>query len=116
MDVQWCCYRGDCWAYDSEKHFPDEIWAGPCWGESTVIDEDYPDDPVLRTWVHGCDGHRERWQKYVPPPSGGRNDVDEPKVAPLAHVGDAVEEPVAHAAADVARGLDGPHRGGGSGG
>lgn len=61
-----CCYVDECWAHDSEPSAP---WAGPCWGKSEVIDEDYAGDPELATWVHACEGHRERWGKYVPPPA-----------------------------------------------
>lgn len=58
---------GDCWADGSLDYQPDAIWAGPCWGQVEVIDEDYTDED--HWWIHGCEGHRDRYERYVPPPA-----------------------------------------------
>lgn len=56
-----CCFEGECWAhYDQEAR-------GPCWGHVSAIDEDYQDDWELRSWVHGCEGHPNRWGPWFPP-------------------------------------------------
>lgn len=62
-----CSGCGDgCWADGSSVDQPDSIWAGPCWGQVEVIDEDYTEDD--HWWIHGCEGHRDRWGRYVAPP------------------------------------------------
>lgn len=59
----WCCHAEECWAHDETN--PTAIWFGQCWGESSVIDEDYTDDD--HWWIHGCEGHPDRFGAYVPP-------------------------------------------------
>lgn len=57
-----CTSENNCHAADT----PGE----PCWGRVAAIDEDCVDDPELRTWVHGCEGHEDRFGKYKPEPAG----------------------------------------------
>ena len=74
MITKYCCYPDECWAHGSEEYELSAPWAGPCWGESVVIDEDYYDDEdgcrSDSTWIHACEGHRERYGKYVAQPTG----------------------------------------------
>ncbi len=75
-----CCALDQCWAHGVELGMD---WSGPCWGEVIAIDEDYgggdfgPGEP-WHEWIHGCEGHRERWGAYVPPPSEAPRQVDGP--------------------------------------
>ena len=55
-----CCGSDSCWAhYEQDER-------GPCWGQVQAIDEDQWGDEW--EWIHGCEGHPERWGAYVPPP------------------------------------------------
>jgi hypothetical protein len=53
-----CSTENQCWAAGTEGE--------PCWGQVYAIDEDCADDPELRTWLHGCEGHEDRFGKYKP--------------------------------------------------
>lgn len=43
-----CCADGDCYILDSQKN-------EPCWGQVTVVAEEYTDDDYW--WIHVCEGH-----------------------------------------------------------
>lgn len=53
------CCGDDCVMLDA---YDDQ----PCWGQVTVIDEDYWDDDWC--WVHACEGHVEHryGKQYIP--------------------------------------------------
>lgn len=45
----------------------------PCWGEIHAVDEElvYEGDSVVDSyWIHGCEGHGNSYDTYIPPPPG----------------------------------------------
>lgn len=60
-----CCYPDECWAFYLH---PGDVGFGPCWGQSTAIDEDWGD--WGHDFIHGCEGHPDRDGAYVPPAEG----------------------------------------------
>lgn len=54
-----CCRGVDCVLLDA---YDDQ----PCWGQVTVVDEDYTEDDWW--WVHACEGHAQHRDgvTYIP--------------------------------------------------